>query len=76
MAPPKTIEMAPMRIQLRRPRGIPIITTISDITAAASVYDDAIIGIISVPVGFWEGSIYNQDALRLLDIFLTPRASK
>lgn len=51
-APPMMTNRFPRRMQLRLPRGIPIIITASEQTVAASVYADAIMGMTQGPVGY------------------------
>lgn len=67
---------SPSIMQLRRPSGRPITATRADITHAARVYEEAIMGIIYVPWGFCvvsqhQGHENDQDGNRH-----TPRASK
>jgi hypothetical protein len=50
--PPTTMKALPIRMQFRRPSGMPMTETNSEQTAAARVYEDAIRGITYVPVGF------------------------
>jgi hypothetical protein len=49
--PPIVIKTFPIIIELRLPSGIPMTITRHDTKAAASVLDDAIRGIVSVPPG-------------------------
>lgn len=49
--PPMVIKTFPMIMQLRLPSGIPITMTRQETKAAASVLDEAIRGIVSVPPG-------------------------
>lgn len=51
MTPPTVIKILPMIMQFRRPSGMPIIMTRHDTNAAASVLEEAIKGIVSVPPG-------------------------
>jgi hypothetical protein len=44
--------MSPSMIHFRRPSGIPIAITVNEQNAAASVYDEAIIGMMYFPVGY------------------------
>lgn len=49
--PPMVIKTFPMIMQFRRPSGMPITITRQDMKAAARVYEDAIMGMVSEPVG-------------------------
>lgn len=52
MTAPTTTNALPRRMMLRRPRGMPMIETMRQQMVAARVYEDAIIGMTYVPVGY------------------------
>lgn len=60
MMPPKKMRIFPIRMEFRRPSGMPTMTTMMDMAVAASVYEDAMNGITSVPVGFWGTSAFDR----------------
>lgn len=60
ITPPIVTKSFPIIIQLRLPNGIPITMTRHDTKAAASVLEDAIIGIVSAPPGCYNMSVHAQ----------------
>lgn len=69
MTPPIVIKILPIIMQLRRPSGMPIIMTRHDTNAAANVLDDAINGMVSVPLGCYKPLVFHPHLQGIIDIY-------
>jgi len=62
MAVPTITKTSPIIIHLLRPSLSPIAITIRVVTVAARTYDEAINGMIKLPVGFWARLVHHDQS--------------